>query len=167
MRILALGLASLLFIAAPVQADSYRDKVVQILSLTQQDKAFKPMLQSMLSSLRPMMQQNIVLSTRESGQEVDEERLTQLLDHWSVLFLDNFETGLTDAVSETYKRFYTEDDLDALIVVLKSPAFQKFASHTQELTAALMQVGGTLGEQMATKAMEEALQKYPLDGATP
>jgi len=146
-----------------VQADDYEAKVDEVLTLTGQKAALAPVMNTMITQLRPLMVNSIKGQVEQGGKTVDEARLNKLLDKWQEIFMRDFDGQLMGMVAKEYKKHLSEGDLTALIEVLKQPAYQKFASKTVELTMGLQQAGAKIGSTLGQAALMEAMQEIPME----
>jgi uncharacterized protein len=118
------------------QSESKKAKILEMISLTGADKLGIQMFNSMIDSFK------------KSNQNVPEE-------FWIELEKEVDANELVQLYIPIYDKYYTEEDLENLIVFYKSPTGRKVTSIMPTMVAESMEVGKVWGKNLARKVIDK------------
>jgi len=95
---------------------------------------------------------NLVAAFRENDPEVSQE-------FWDEFMKSIDINALTDLVIPIYDKYYTNEDLLALIAFYQTPAGKKVVAATPQIMRESMQVGEQWGKEVAQNALDSLREK--------
>lgn len=146
-----------------VAADDYKDKVDQIMILSGQKQTVGPMMGKMIDQLAPMMKANIKTDLARKNAVIDSEKLDEFIVVWKDIFIAEFEKEMLDLIAPVYKKFYTEQELDDLIELMKNPVFKRYAAKVPALSEAAQNAGALLGQRLGASTAQKAMKQVGLE----
>lgn len=161
MKQICLGVALLFVTSVTAAADTFETKAERVLELTNAVQPSIDMMDRMLDSMAPTTSRQIYLEYSNAGRDVTEADVQELVKDWQQRYLRRFEEEFVPLLVEVYREHFSEEDLDQLIMILDTPAFQRFAALTPALMETSMQAGEQLGARLAMETMQKAKAEHP------
>lgn len=139
--------------APPVNIDpQFRADALQMLTLTHAQERSQAGMRAMFDGLRPQLTASLPPTpNRDKIVSAYEEKLVALAT------LSEF----SDAIVAVYARYFSDDDIKAMIQFYETPAGQHYAEHLGDVTADSVKAGQQLAANNLQRIFRELCSEYP------
>jgi hypothetical protein len=128
------------------------DNIQRLLTIMGVDKAQKNMIDQMMAALAPAIS--------PPGQT--DLEVKRVLDRMQELLLEEMKkANMLQLTAELYDRYFSNDDIKALIQFYESPIGKKMIETQPKLQEEAMRRGMELGQAAAEKALERLAKEFP------
>ncbi|MFC4348225.1 DUF2059 domain-containing protein [Kordiimonas lipolytica] len=161
MRNIAVIAALLIGLSAAVAADEFEEKALRIIELDNTTQPSIDMMDEMIRSLQPMMINQMYQDFTDQGKAVKRETVVKLVNEWRELVIVEFSEKMTPLLVKEYRKHFSVEEMDQMIQIMETPAYQTFSSRTPEIMKSAGDAGERLGQELGQKIMLDLLEKYP------
>lgn len=142
-------------------ADEYSDKVKELLEMGNAVQPTMDMVNSMLESTATQSINQMYQGFKDQGKDINRDDVVELYNNFRREFVQAMGENLISLLIEPYRQSFTLEELDELIMLMKSPAFQKYSLKMPELMAATQQAGELFGAQKSQEIMQRLISENP------
>ena len=135
--------------------DEFEDKTIEMLKVSNSLQPSIDMMEKMFETMAPVMERNIQASLQVEGKTVSRAAIATFVAEFKVRFIDRVSGELQRSMVDVYRDHFTLAEINALLEVMKTPAFQAYAQKLPKVMAAGMETGQQLGMQVAQQVMAE------------
>jgi hypothetical protein len=147
--------------STPAYADDYSDKVKEILRLSNAIQPGIDMADSMLGNLSTQSIDQIFQGLKDQGKDVVRDDVVELYNDYRTEFIAALGENMVDLLIEPYRKSFTLEELDELIVLMQSSTYQKYSIRMPELMASSQKAGELFGAQKGQEIMMRLISENP------
>lgn len=150
-----------LLFSTPAYADEYSDKVKELIELSNAVQPTMKMVDSMMGNLATQTINQMHQSFRDQGKVVQRDDVVELYNEYRKEFVQAMGNNLVDLLIEPYRETFTLEELDELIIMMKTPTFQKYSIKLPGLMESAQKAGEQFGLQKGQEIMMKLVAENP------
>lgn len=143
------------------QADEYSDKVKELIELSNAVQPTMKMVDSMMGNLASQTINQMYQAFRDQGKSVQRDDVVELYNEYRKEFVQEMGNNLVDLLIEPYRETFTLEELDELIIMMKTPTFQKYSIKLPGLMESAQKAGEQFGLQKGQEIMMKLVAENP------